>query len=139
MNAEGEETIGQECVRAATEVLGASCFDSHNFTLEAAVEVEVTPELYRRWLFRRLIAKKQTVTAIPIRTLAVIGSRRKRMSSAWVRSLPGVTLEEVAKGYDEYSRKASGLLSLMQNFSTMFGLQLSKQVFGATETLSNTL
>ncbi|KAL8573725.1 hypothetical protein ACOMHN_019000 [Nucella lapillus] len=50
-----------------------------------------------------------------------------------------VTLEEVAKGYDEYSRKASGLLSLMQNFSTMFGLQLSKQVFGATETLSNTL
>ncbi|KAL8583716.1 hypothetical protein ACOMHN_037439 [Nucella lapillus] len=50
-----------------------------------------------------------------------------------------VTLEEVAKGYDEYSRKASGLLSLMQNFSKMFGLQLSKQVFGATETLSNTL
>lgn len=40
---------------------------------------------------------------------------------------------------DEPSRKASGLLALMDNFQTFFGLKLSFMVFSAMEQLSRTL
>jgi hypothetical protein len=49
------------------------------------------------------------------------------------------TLNEVAQGSDDYSRKATGLMALMQKFSTSFGLNLAHLVFGATELLSNSL
>ena len=46
------------------------------------------------------------------------------------------TLNEVARGSDEYSRKASGILTLMQfKLHTSFGFNLAKLVFGATELL----
>ena len=46
------------------------------------------------------------------------------------------TLEEVSQGYDEYARRARGQMTLMEKFSTYFGLRLSYTVFGATEQLS---
>ena len=49
------------------------------------------------------------------------------------------TMEIVANGYDEYARKASGLLALMQQFRTYFGLKLALELFTVTETLSVTL
>ena len=49
------------------------------------------------------------------------------------------TLDIVAEGSDEYARRASGLLALMQQFSTFFGLKLSLAVFAPTEELSATL
>ena len=49
------------------------------------------------------------------------------------------TLDTVAQGHDEYSTRASGLLALMQKFSTYFGLKLSLKLFSVTETLSTTL
>ena len=41
--------------------------------------------------------------------------------------------------HDEYGVKAGGILSLMEKFSTLFGIELGYLVFGATESLSNTL
>ena len=50
------------------------------------------------------------------------------------------TLYEVHQTtHDEYGFKAAGLLSALEKFSTLFGLKLSYLVFGASETLSNTL
>ena len=46
------------------------------------------------------------------------------------------SMETVASGYDEYARKASGLLALMQQFRTFFGLKLALELFTVTETLS---
>lgn len=49
-------------------------------------------------------------------------------------------LEQINKdSYGEPSRKASGLLALMEKFSTYYGLKLSYLVFSATEQLSKTL
>ena len=49
-------------------------------------------------------------------------------------------LEQVSKdSCGEPSRKASGLLALMERFSTYYGLKLSFLVFSATEQLSKTL
>ena len=45
-------------------------------------------------------------------------------------------LEQIGKEcYGEPSRKASGLLALMEKFTTFFGLKLSHLVFSATEQL----
>ena len=50
------------------------------------------------------------------------------------------TLEEIGEtSYGEPSQKASGLISLMDKFSTYFGLRLSHSIFAATEQLSRTL
>ena len=43
------------------------------------------------------------------------------------------------ESYGEPSRKATGLLALMERFTTFFGLKLSFLVFSATEQLSRTL
>lgn len=52
----------------------------------------------------------------------------------------GSTLEEIEKtSNSEASHKAPGLLSLMDKFSTYFGLNLSYQIFAVTEQLSRTL
>ena len=49
-------------------------------------------------------------------------------------------LEQIGREcYGEPSRKASGLLALMEQFTTFFGLKLSHLVFSATEQLSRTL
>ena len=49
-------------------------------------------------------------------------------------------LEIIAmESYGEPSRKATGLLALMEKFTTFFGLKLSFLVFSATEQLSRTL
>ena len=49
-------------------------------------------------------------------------------------------LEQIGRGYyGEPSRKVSGLLALMEKFTTFFGLKLSHLVFSATEQLSRTL
>ena len=49
-------------------------------------------------------------------------------------------LEQISKdSCGEPSRKASGLLALMEKFSTYYGLKLSFLVFSATEQLSKTL
>ena len=49
-------------------------------------------------------------------------------------------LEQIGrKCYGEPSTKASGLLALMEKFTTFFGLKLSFLVFSATEKLSRTL
>ena len=49
-------------------------------------------------------------------------------------------LEQISKECcGEPSRKASGLISLMEKFSTFYGLKLSFLVFSATEQLSRTL
>ena len=48
-------------------------------------------------------------------------------------------LEQIGREcYGEPSRKASGLLALMEKFTTFFGLKLSHLVFSATEQLSRT-
>ena len=49
-------------------------------------------------------------------------------------------LEQISKdSCGEPSRKASGLLALMEKFSTYYGLKLSFLVFSATEQLFKTL
>lgn len=67
----------------------------------------------------------------------------------WIRSLDSVlrnystlihTLEHISTtGYDEYSRRAGGQHTLMDKFSTFFGLKLAQLLFGASEQLSCTL
>ncbi|PVD33084.1 hypothetical protein C0Q70_08533 [Pomacea canaliculata] len=42
-------------------------------------------------------------------------------------------LEVVSEGSDEYARRASGLLALMQQFSTFLGRSLARTVFAVTE------
>ena len=49
------------------------------------------------------------------------------------------TLTEVARGSDQYSWKASGIVTPMQKCTTSFGLNLAKLLFGATELLSISL
>ncbi|KAK7485308.1 hypothetical protein BaRGS_00023407, partial [Batillaria attramentaria] len=49
------------------------------------------------------------------------------------------TFEVVFEGSDDYARRASGLLVLMQKFSTFFGLTLSLAIFAVTENLSCSL
>jgi len=50
------------------------------------------------------------------------------------------TMEEISEtSHDEYGVKAKGILALMEKFSTYFGIELGFLVFGAAETLSNTL
>ena len=50
------------------------------------------------------------------------------------------TLDEIQHTTkDEYGTKAAGLLSLMENFATLFDLKLRYFLFGASETLSKTL
>ena len=41
--------------------------------------------------------------------------------------------------HDEYGVKAGGILSSMEKFSTLLGIELDYLVFGAAESLSNTL
>lgn len=50
------------------------------------------------------------------------------------------TMEDInVTSRDEYGVKAGGILSLMEKFSTLFGIELGYLVFGAAESLSNTL
>jgi len=50
------------------------------------------------------------------------------------------TVEEIHQtSRDEYGLKAGGILASLQKFSILFGLELGYLVFGAAETLSNTL
>ena len=44
-----------------------------------------------------------------------------------------------AESYDDYGRRAGGVLSLLQRFETFFGLNLSHLIFSATEQTSRTL
>ena len=46
------------------------------------------------------------------------------------------TMEISSHGMDDCSRRANGILSLMDNFSTYFGLELSVLIFSYTEQLS---
>jgi len=49
------------------------------------------------------------------------------------------TLEEVAKGNDEYAAKGNGLLTQMEFFETLFGLKLVHLIFSASEQFSTNL
>ena len=50
------------------------------------------------------------------------------------------TMEEINHtSHDEHGLKAAGILASLEKFSTLFGLELGYLVFGAAETLSNTL
>ena len=50
------------------------------------------------------------------------------------------TMEEVSEtSHDEYGVKAKRILTLMEKFSTFFGIELGYLVFGAAESLSRTL
>lgn len=50
------------------------------------------------------------------------------------------TMEEIHQtSRDEYGLKAAGILASLEKFSILFGLELGYLVFGAPETLSNTL
>ena len=44
-----------------------------------------------------------------------------------------------AESYDDYGRRAGGILSMLQHFDTFFGLHLSYLIFSATEQTSTTL
>ena len=46
-------------------------------------------------------------------------------------------LEIIQQGTDEYASKAAGFLTLMERFSTYFGLMVSHLIFSATEQLSH--
>ena len=50
-----------------------------------------------------------------------------------------VTMEESSHGTDDCSRHASGVVALMEKFSTFFGLKVSILLFSITEQLSCTL
>lgn len=50
------------------------------------------------------------------------------------------TMEDInVTSHDEYGVKAGGILSSMEKFSTLLGIELGYLVFGAAESLSNTL
>ena len=49
------------------------------------------------------------------------------------------TLEEIRKGSDEYAAKGNGLLTLMEEFETLFGLKLAHLIFSASEQFSTNL
>ncbi|XP_065914462.1 zinc finger MYM-type protein 1-like [Dysidea avara] len=50
------------------------------------------------------------------------------------------TMEENSEtSHDEYGVKAKGILTLMEKFSTFFGIELGYLIFGPAEALSNTL
>ena len=50
------------------------------------------------------------------------------------------TMEDInVTSPDEYGVKAGGIVSLIEKFSTLFGIELGYLVFGAAESLSNTL
>jgi hypothetical protein len=46
------------------------------------------------------------------------------------------TMEVASHGTDDCSRRANGMLALMDRFSTFFGLKLSIQLFSITEQMS---
>ena len=49
-------------------------------------------------------------------------------------------MEEVSEtSHDEYGVKAKGILTLMEKFSTFFGIELGYLILGAAESLSRTL
>ena len=45
-------------------------------------------------------------------------------------------LDEISKGHDDYAAKASGMVSKMDNFDTLFGLKLAYVIFSAAEQVS---
>ena len=111
-----------------------------NFAMEVVQLIKYSPK--RQVVFERVqkelddSSKSGIRTFCPTRWTVRTGAIRAILDN--YESLH-ITLEESSHGSDDCSRRACGLLALMDKFHTYFGLKLAFLIFSITEQLSVTL
>ena len=115
--------------------------DALDFAAEAIQLISASPK--RQVLFEGIKAQNEDTASRPgIRPFCPTRwtVRASAMSSLLLNyATLQETFEEVSRGSDDYARRASGVVALMQRFSTYFGLCLALEMFSVTEDLSRSL
>lgn len=131
------------CLNLCLQDCGRNCSpvrDALNFISELNALIRASPK--RLAVFEKL--KNELSAASPgLKPLCVTRwTVRSGAIDAVIKNyeIIGATLEEIGETSNgEASQKTSGLLSLMDKFTTYFGLRLSHSIFAPTEQLSRTL
>ena len=111
--------------------------DALNFSMELIQLIKYSPK--RQNVFERIKAQQSSLSTAGIRTLCrTRWTVRSGAMQAIISNYKVLqeAMEVSSHGSDDCSRRANGILALMERFATYFGLKLSILIFSITEQMS---